>query len=136
MTRRSAIVRDLYAALTAGDLPRVLAALTEDVVFHIPGTGVNAGDWRGPRGVLAMLAQAQQLTRGTLSIELRDVLEGSSDDVVALATYRAEREGGATLENHLAHVLRFRDGRVQESWFHARDQYAVDAFWAPRAVGR
>lgn len=133
MNERARVVRDLYAAITRGDLTRVLSLLAEDVVFHIPGTGANAGDWRGPEGVLQMLARTHELTSGSLRVELRDVLVGEGDDVVALATYRASREGRDSLENHLAHVLRVEDGRVRESWFHARDQYAVDRFWAPAA---
>ena len=130
MSERARVVRDLYAAITQGDIPRVLSLLADDVVFHVPGTGANAGDWRGPQGVLQMLAQTLQMTKGSLRVELRDVLVGEGDDVVALATYRASREGRESLENHLAHVLRVEGGRVRESWFHARDQYAVDRFWA------
>jgi hypothetical protein len=28
------------------------------------------------------------------------------------------------------HLLRIRDGRVAEAWFHNRDDAAVSAFWA------
>ena len=46
------------------------------------------------------------------------------------SVYDPATGGGTTsLENHLAHVITMRDGRMAESWFHTRDQYAVDAFW-------
>ncbi len=126
---RAQIVRTLYAAIAKGDLATTQSLLADDVVFHVPGTGRNAGDHRGPSGVLSFVGGAAALTDGTLRLTLHDVMEGK-DLVVALATYRAERPGRVPLENNLAHVLRIEDGKVRESWFHARDQYAVDAFWA------
>ena len=48
----------------------------------------------------------------------------------AVATYRATRLNRAPLENTLVHLMRFEDGRIAESWFHSRNQYEVDEFWA------
>lgn len=126
---RATVVRSMYEAIAKGDLETVRTLLADDVVFHVPGTGANAGDHRGPDGVLGFVTGAYALTGGTLRLTLRDVLVGR-DEIVALATYRAERPGKKSLENNLAHVLRVEDGKVRESWFHARDQYAVDAFWS------
>jgi uncharacterized protein len=129
------VVSDLYAAVAAGDLAAVRSLLSDDCVFHVPGKGRNAGSWKGHEGVMRFLAQAFEHSGGTLKLELSEVLAGE-EHVVALATYRATRPDRAPLENRLAHVIRLDRGegdrplRIQESWFHAFDQYAVDAFWS------
>lgn len=71
-------------------LSRVL--LSEDVVFHVPGTGAKAGDHRGQEEVLAFLEQAARLTEGMLRIRLHGVLVGE-EYAAAVATYRATRSG-------------------------------------------
>lgn len=123
------LARDLYQASIDADLETLVALLHPEVVFHVPGTGVNAGDHRGHDGVVGFLLTAATVTEGTLQLEVHDVF-ANAERAVVLATYRARRPGRVSLENHLAHVLEIRDGLVVESWFHARDQYAVDAFWA------
>jgi hypothetical protein len=30
--------------------------------------------------------------------------------------------------------MRFDDGRIAECWFHSRDQYEVDKFWAEEST--
>ncbi|WP_217913946.1 nuclear transport factor 2 family protein [Miltoncostaea marina] len=127
--RNAAAVREMYEALSAGDLERAAACIAEDAVLHVPGRSPNTGDHAGREAIIAFVVHAHELTGGTLRLRLHRVL--ADDEVaVALTTYTASRpDGRPPLENNLAHVLRMRDGLVAESWFHTRDQYAVDAFW-------
>ena len=126
--RNADVVRRLYDAAARGDLDVLADLCTEDAVFHVPGRSRNTGAYHGGAGLADFLASASAITGGTLRTHLHRVL---ADDewAVALATYTATRPDHAPLENNLAHVLRLRDGRVAESWFHSRDQYEVDAFW-------
>lgn len=123
------VVRDFYAALAVGDIGTAAAMIADDAVLHVPGRSPNTGDYAGREAILGFVAHAHELTGGTLRLTLHRVL--ADDEVaVALTTYTASRpDGRASLENNLAHVIRMRDGRIAESWFHTRDQYAVDAFW-------
>lgn len=123
------IVRSFYQAFVAGDMAAVDALMADDVVFHVPGTGHNAGTHRGKSAVFGFFRQAHELTGGSLKLELHDVLSGR-DHVAAVSTYRASRPGRADLQNRLVQLMRVRDGRVVESWFHSRNQYEVDAFWS------
>jgi uncharacterized protein len=128
-TAPASVVRRVYEAFGEWDMEAVAGLLGDDVVFHVPGTGANAGDHRGREGVFAFLDQAARLTGGTLRIRLHDVLVGD-EYAAAVATYQATRPGRAPLENNLVHLMRVEDGRVVESWFHSRNQYEVDEFWA------
>jgi ketosteroid isomerase-like protein len=87
--------------------------LSDDVVFHVPGTGANAGDHRGREGVFAFIEQAARLTGCTLRFRLHDVLVGDKY-AAAVATYRATRPNRAPLENNLVQLMRVEDGRVVE----------------------
>jgi len=124
-----AIVRRLYEAFMRGDVPGVVALLSPNVIFRVPGHGLNTGEYRGPEEVLGFLGQAMQLTGGTLQLTLHDILVGD-DYVAAVATYRAMRPDRAPLENNLVHLMRVEGGQVTESWYHSRNQYEVDAFWS------
>jgi len=123
------VARRLYESFMVGDLQTVAGLLADDVAFHVPGTGVNAGDYHGREEVLGFFARAARLTDGTLRVEVHDVLVGDIY-AAAVATYRATRPNRAPLENNLVHLMRFENGRIAESWFHSRNQYEVDEFWA------
>ena len=45
------IIKEAYAAFSRGDLTSVLALLSENVVWRMPGTLPHSGTYRGPRGV-------------------------------------------------------------------------------------
>lgn len=128
-TPSAEIVRNFYQAFIAGDMATVDSLLSDDVVFHVPGTGTNAGSHVGKPAVFEFFAKAHADTGGSLKLQLHDVLQGEQH-VAAVATYRAQRPGRAELENKLVQLIRLRDGRLAECWFHSRNQYEVDAFWA------
>lgn len=125
----TAVVRRFYQAFVNGDLATIDSLMTEDVSFHVPGSGSNAGDYQGKQAVFGFFGKAAAATGGSLKLELLDVMAGEQH-VAAVATYRAEREGRAPLQNNLVHLIKLRDGRIARSWFHSRNQYEVDAFWA------
>ncbi|WP_370324662.1 nuclear transport factor 2 family protein [Euzebya sp.] len=120
-------LRRLYDAAAAGDVDGIVAGMTPDVVWHVPGRSTNSGTYKGPEEVLGFLGTAAERTGGTLSLTVHRVFADDEWGVV-LTTYTATREG-AQLENNLAHVVRMVDGRIAESWYHSRNQYEVDDFW-------
>lgn len=118
-----------YAAFSSGDMEALRNELfTEDIIWHAPGRNPLSGDHKGVDEVLANFAKAFELSGGTFTVELHDVL-ANDEHAVALGVARGEREG-KTLENKYAHVVHFRDGKVSESWIHPADQYAIDEFWS------
>ena len=128
--RNAAAIRAMYDALVAGDLAAAGEFIADDAVLHVPGRSANTGTYAGRDAILRFVGHAFEVTGGTLRLRVHRVL-ADDEAVVALTTYTASRpDGRPPLENHLAHVIHMRDGRMAESWFHTRDQYAVDAFWA------
>lgn len=118
-----------YAAFSSGDMEALRNQFfTEDIVWHASGRNPLSGDYKGVDEVLGMFAKSFELSGGTLSVELHDVL-ANDEHAVALGVARGEREG-KTLEDRYAHVVHLRDGKVSESWIHSGDQYAIDEFWS------
>ena len=123
------LVRDLFDAFRNADLPRILAAIPEDAVWHFPGrAGKLAGEHRGRDAILAFLGNVQALTGRTFHLELIDVL---ANDRYAVALFRGHGErDGKTLDNPTCLRIHLEGGRLREVWEFVWDLYAVDDFWS------
>jgi len=72
------LVRAASAAFGRGDLGTLRDQfLTENIVWHVAGTGPLAGDYEGVAQVLELLSRISELTGGTVRPELHDVLVSS-----------------------------------------------------------
>jgi len=125
----AALVRSLFAAFRAADLEAIHEAIPEDAVWHFPGRlGRIAGNHRGRTQILEFLGRVVELTSGTFSLDLIDVV-ANDHWAVALFTGHGTREG-RTLDNPTCLRIRIRDGRMVEVHEFVWDLYDVDAFWA------
>jgi ketosteroid isomerase-like protein len=122
------IVRRLFAAFEAADMPTADSLLADDVVWNAPGRGANAGVRRGKQELFAGMGRLAELTAGTLRGEIHDVL-ASDEHAAVLQTTRGERQGRAPLADREVLVLHVRDGRVAEVWEHPGDLYAMESFF-------
>ena len=121
------LVRKGYAAFLGGDLAALNDLFADDIVWHAPGRNQVAGDYRGKDEVFGVLAKVFELTGGTFSLEIHDVL-ADDEHAVVLARATAEREG-RKLDDKSVQVFHIKDGKVTEQWLHPGDQYAGDEFW-------
>src|SRR2546430_16891617 len=69
-----AVVEQLYAAFESKDAAALKNLIATDAVWHIPGSSLISGDHRGHAEIFAYFEKLQELTGGTLSAELIDVL--------------------------------------------------------------
>ena len=117
-----------YEAVARGDLDALAEVLADDIVWHVPGRGLISGDYRGKDGVLGFFAKAQQLSNGTMRVELHDIAS-TDDHTFVMQVNRAERNG-ETLTARLVAVFDVRGGKAAEAWFFTDSQYDNDAFWS------
>lgn len=114
------VVRSYIEAVGSGDLDRVAELVTDDVRMHVPGRNPLSGEVRGRDGLLAMLGEVFERSRGSFEAEIHDLL-ASDEHVVALV-----KRTIAGLETRVAVVYHLRDGKIAEIWPHEQDQYALD----------
>jgi ketosteroid isomerase-like protein len=120
-------------AFQRGDLATFTACYADDAVWHVPGEGPLAGDYRGPESILALFARAYGLSGGTLHVEPLDVM--ASDTHAVLWQHLSGLREGHTLEVDEALVFRIAEDRIVEVW-ERTDQYAVDDFFSFGEVPR
>ncbi len=122
----AALATRVVEAFQRGDLATVSAAFAPDAVWELPGTSVLAGTYTGPEQIVGFLAKAFELSAGTLSLTLIDVL-GSDWGAVQVQRVSAHHDG-RTLDcvEVLAHEIR--DGLIVRT-YHRPDQYAIDGFF-------
>lgn len=122
-------VRAAFAAFASADPDAVSEYLAPDVVWHVPGNNVIAGDYKGPEDTVALFGRMLADTDGTWRSEIHDVV-GNDEHVVALRAVTAERHG-KRLDQKLVDVFHVdRDGRITERWLFAEDSAAGDDFWS------
>ena len=122
-------IRELFAAFRRGDVTVISSVLDENVVWRFPGRkGKIAGEHRGRDGVFAFLGSVMQLTAGSFTLELENVI---ADDTHAVAffTGHGAREG-KTLRNPTCLKMRLSGDKVVEVSEFVWDLYDVDDFWS------
>jgi len=125
--RHSAVVRQVYDALSRADMDAAVEWMTADVEFVNPHDAVEPGTRRGHDGFRAAIANM----RATFPVFAYSVatLEERGDRVIASATFRARSEAQETDISALRHhVWTMRDGKVVRfEWFNSREE-ALAAF--------
>ena len=120
-------VQRAYAAFGRGDIDGLLAGLTEDVIWNMPGEpGIPfAGRRRGKAGAaefFRLLAQTDEV----LHFEPREFF-AKGDKVVVLGGYRARaRATGKIVDSDWVHVFTVQDGTVA-GWVEYCDTAAISA---------
>ena len=125
------LVRGIYSAFAAGDVPAVLGAMSDDMVWN-EAENFPYADGNPYRGHDAILSGVF----GRLGAEwdgfaaLPEEYLDAGDTVVVLGRYRGTCKGtGRFLDAQLAHVWRIRDGKAV-----AFQQY-TDTLQAARVMG-
>jgi len=122
------LVRESFVAFGRGDMAALQKTWAEDIRWHIPGRSPLPRDSQGIEQVTQGFALLAELTGGTASAELHDVL-ANDEHAVALFTLRGERAGKQLNENVVL-TYHFRDGKISEVWTHPADLYTYDEFFS------
>lgn len=126
-----AIIRAIYDAFAAGDVPAVLGAMAPDIVWNEAESFLYAdgNPYRGPEAVLnGVFARCIGEWDGFAAIA-EEFLD-AGDTVVVLGRYKgANKATGQPLDAQLAHVWRVRDGKA------AQFQQYTDTLQSARAAG-
>ena len=110
------VIKDAYGAYERGDIESILASLTDNVDWYLPGPEVipGAGRFKGKDAVaqwFPRLADAEEV----MAFEAKEFF-AAGDTVVVLGHYAAKvKATGRKNEFDWVHVFRFQGGKVS-SW--------------------
>jgi uncharacterized protein len=128
-SKNAELLNRYVEALERKDLQAATAFWAEDVVVHVQGRHLFAGDFFGKRAFLEYHGWHFAELGGAIElVEVRDVLVGS-DRAVALVKERAVR-GERSMEFERVNVYEMRRGKIAEIWSYDSDPYALDEFWS------
>ncbi len=122
------LLRDAYDAFGRRDIPALMAGLSDDIAFVIPGNSVQSGTFAGKQEVGRYFSIVQAHTGGTHRVEVLDVL-ANDERAVALLRALGER-GDDVFDLTVVHICPVSDGKITEVRIIPTDQYAFDAFWS------
>jgi ketosteroid isomerase-like protein len=121
------LAREAWEAVSHGDRATLERVCSADLVWHASGRGERAGEYRGLEVVLEYLAAiGDGAQRFDSSFE--DVLVG--EGLVAVLFRVSGSRDDRVLDTGFILLFRFGGERITEVWSIARDQHAVDEFWA------
>ena len=107
------VIKTAYEAFGRGDVPAILSALTDDVVFDTEGPARLGftGTFRGHEGAVAYFTVLATEHRNVI-LTINDYFEGP-DSVATFGRYECTlAANGAPINSAIAHLFRFRDGKI------------------------
>jgi ketosteroid isomerase-like protein len=128
-TANEQVVKDGYAAFSAGDMDALRDLMVPDMVHNVPGDNAISGEYKGIDNVLGLYGKLFELTDGTMSVTLNSTTAKGDDHVIAKHTGKAERNG-KTLDSDATLDFTINDGKIARIDESNDDQGAEDAFWA------
>lgn len=123
-----ALLERSYQSFAAGDVPAALELLGDDIVFHVPGDSLLAGDHSGKPAVGAAFGRFKEMSGGTFKLQPREIF--ANDDYGTVLSETTAARHGKTLAEQPVQVWRFEDGVPVEIWLYPRNQNAFDEFWS------
>ncbi|WP_243384087.1 nuclear transport factor 2 family protein [Geothrix alkalitolerans] len=116
-------IQDFFAAYASKDVSAVKDALSEDIIWRIPGHHPLAGD---KRGITEVLAFFDQLAKAGFQAQPIVVVE-QGDFVVD--HHRGWSTAGSGLDLMWCLVFRFESGKIKEVTNFCEDQHRADLFF-------
>jgi ketosteroid isomerase-like protein len=123
-------VRSVFAAFASRDLAALSTLFHQDATWYHRNDDRLGGRHRGSDGIAAYLAEAAQLTAGTLRPVPRSFMADSAGRVYVLVQVRGTRPDGRAFDDPQVAVFTVEDGRVRSVDQYIGDPAAVAAFWA------
>ena len=128
MTAQNAeLIQRAYQAFSRGDLATVFGILGQDITWHVPGSSPLSGDYKGHEQVGAFFGATMELSGGTFTIDVQDIL-AQRDQVVVLCTVAAERHGQSWSSPEV-HVWRMAGDQAVDFREFQGDEHTEDKFW-------
>lgn len=118
------LVMQVLGAMRSGDVDAAARHVSDDFVWHIPGSSAISGD---AVGFTALAQKMQRLVGAGLRPEVLAVLEGESH--VANLQRNVAEAAGHRLDQQVVNLFTIADGTITRLDTFFSDQPAAEAFW-------
>jgi uncharacterized protein len=130
--RNKEIAAELFARFTRSDIPGVLALMTDDVVWRIPGKkelSPAAGEYGKERIGRLFPRMLSQLESGLQMTVLGSVAEG--DSVAVEVESSGDLKNGRRYRQQYHFLVAFRDGKISAVREYLDTQHAFEVWMRP-----
>jgi len=120
------VLRRGYDALEKAEVETVRGLLADDVVCHVAGSSILAGEYVGHDEVFDLIVRLIELSDATHHVVVQDVV---ADDRLGVVFAVHEMRRDDVLHRFQAvHVWALRDGKGERLTIYPTDVYAFDGF--------
>jgi uncharacterized protein len=116
-----------YEAFARRDLETIRDTFADDCVWYTPGI-VFDPEYKGMERSLEYLSKLIELSGGTFKTEPEAFL--ADDDRVVVLEHVTATRSAKTLDSHVVHVYRLRDGKVAEVTEYQSEPKKTEPFWS------
>jgi ketosteroid isomerase-like protein len=130
--RNAEVLKNLYAAISTQDKTAAAELLSADLILHVPGRGLLAGDYWGHQGFETYLSKLLEHAGGSLRVDV-PVLSVNGQDAFAreVVTARRRRDPEREWQFPVSVHYKLKAGKVSEMWVLPDDQRLYDQYWTP-----
>lgn len=129
------LITDFYAAFARGNAEEILQYVTDDFIMHVPGKGLNAGEYWGKDGFKKFLGNISSYGGGKFSVSVPAV--AVNDNVIyTREEITMNRKDDPSKIWTLRFIMEYKvkDDHISEAWTIPMDPDVYDAFWTPGAA--
>lgn len=123
-----AVIDSYFTAIQTGDLQALGALVSEDIIWHQPGSNKFSGTHHGASAVFGTIGGMMEVSAGTFKIDNVQSIMANGSKVAAVLSFSGQRDG-AEMSMMGVDIFTIEDGKIRESWLYSSDQPAEDAFW-------
>ena len=124
------IVRSFFDAFASRDLAALSTLFHQDATWYHRNNDRFGGRHRGSDGIAAYLAEAEQLSAGTLRPVPQSFMTDGEGRVCVLVQVSGTRPDGRSFDDPQVALFTVEDGRVRRVEQYVGAPAAVTAFWA------
>jgi len=124
--KKTEIANQFLTGLRTRDWGLLKSMMADDVVWNLPGSSLISGEAQGVDAVIQRTAHREY----GLTFTLKQILIGRHG--VALSLNNTARRGDLVLDEHLATVIKIRDGKISAIDTYLSDIDMLNAFFVSK----
>lgn len=133
MSKNIEIVQSYFNAIAKGDFDTVASLLSDDIVWHQPGKGIQSGTYNGKTALFVHLGNFMKWSNGSFAIDHIDYIADNGSLVAASINFKAEK-GTTSMSMKGVDLLRIEGELIKEVWLFSERIEEEDTFWSAAAT--